>query len=44
MWARMGRPTVSKEGEREGWDGAGMTSKANGSVLLDFIASMSRSN
>jgi len=39
MHAQMGRQTVSKEGG-EKWDGAGMTGKANGSMLLDFIAKM----
>jgi hypothetical protein len=36
--------TASKEGGREGWGGARMTRKANGSMLLDFIANMSRNN
>jgi len=44
MCAQMGRQNVSKEGGKEGQGGAWMTSKANGAMLLDFIANMARSN
>jgi hypothetical protein len=36
--------TDCEQGGREGWCGARMTSNANGSMILDFIANMSRSN